>query len=554
MIKKDAMQHDEQQLGRYRLLKQIGRGGMGEVWLAEDPRLQRQVAIKMLPPKEQYSQEDADLFEREAQVVASLNHPHVLPVHDYGEQQFPDGQVINYLVMPYISGGSLSDLIKQRTASSEGFHYREVLALLRQAAEAIDYAHTKGMVHRDIKPANMLLRPEGSLLLADFGIALMVAHSGDSQEAGAMVGTPLYIAPEQAQGRPTAASDLYSLAVIAYQFVTGRPPFQAETSYATIVQHIVQTPPPPRQWNPDLPAECEEVLLRGLAKKPEERYPTAREFVVALTQSLGAEDMLPVAPFPPSPAQDRTRRFMTRRNLIIGAAASVVVLGGAAGGIWVMSRNATSQPMAKRKPLGPAKSVMVLRDLQSSPRSLLWMPSKNILTTTCFDEGAIKLWDIDALRLQNLPEYKSTFTQKMAGAADAAWSKDGRYLAVTDNRLNDEANTMYIHILSADLSRQLAGFEQGIKIPSIFVRGMGWLGSRYLVATWDDNNNINSTNLGMWDITRPQLRPQPQSIKGIAAILDAAISDNVEMHGQTDLSLAIAPNVERQLNSTCGGD
>src|SRR5690242_13218270 len=165
MIKKDATQHDEQQLGRYRLLKQIGRGGMGEVWLAEDPRLQRHVAIKMLPPQERYSQEDADLFEREAQVVASLNHPHVLPVHDYGEQQFPDGQVINYLVMPYISGGSLSDLIKQRTDSGKGFHYREVLALLMQAAEAIDYAHTKGMIHRDIKPANMLLRSEGSLLL-----------------------------------------------------------------------------------------------------------------------------------------------------------------------------------------------------------------------------------------------------------------------------------------------------------------------------------------------------------------------------------------------------
>src|SRR5690349_1684234 len=142
-------------LGRYHLLHCIGRGSAGETWLAEDPLLHRQVAIKILPSQKQQNREYATLFKREAQTVITLSHPHILPIHDYGERLCADGQVDSYLVMPYIEGGSLAELLKQRSLSQE-----EALNLLVQAAEAIDYAHTQGAVHHDIKPANMLLRSD----------------------------------------------------------------------------------------------------------------------------------------------------------------------------------------------------------------------------------------------------------------------------------------------------------------------------------------------------------------------------------------------------------
>lgn len=516
MAQHKVEQQDEMQLGRYHLLKRVGRGGMGEVWLANDPQLHRQVAIKMLPPQKQYNQDYAALFEREAQVVASLNHPHILPVHDYGEQQLADGQVINYLVMPYISGGSLGDLIERRAAAGEGFHYREALALLMQAAEAIDYAGTQGMIHRDIKPANMLLRSEGSLLLADFGIALMVARDNEAEKSGEMVGTPLYMAPEQAQGKATAASDFYSLAILAYQLVTGRPPFQAETGYATIIQHIVQAPPSPLQWLPELPTACAEVLLRGLAKKPEERYASAREFVAALICSLNAEDMLPGTP-PPAPTTNNAKKSVTRRNLLIGTAISVVALGGT-GSIWALSRRTPTPSSVHITPKLP-QPAMILRDLQTPPDSLSWMPGTNILTTTCSAENAVKFWNIDAFRLQNLGEYESTYTKNaILGAAQSAWSQDGKYLAVSDTRADFDLDNSYIDIFTSDLSATAPGFEKGIKIPSINIKGIGWLVSRYLVVIWD-NVHDDFIYIGMWDITQPQLRPQPTAIKASVAFL-----------------------------------
>src|SRR5689334_20778945 len=172
-------------LGRYHLLCCIGRGNTGETWLAQDPRLHRQVAIKMLPPRHQHDNEYAARFEREARAIATLNHPHILPLHDYGELLRADGQVVSYLVMPYMDGGSLEPLLKQRSISQE-----EALALLSQAAEAIDYAHAQNALHRDIKPANLLLRSDLWLLLADFGIAHIVAGNSQHAKSGATVGTP----------------------------------------------------------------------------------------------------------------------------------------------------------------------------------------------------------------------------------------------------------------------------------------------------------------------------------------------------------------------------
>ena len=221
--------------GHYLLLQRIGQGSMGEIWLAEDPRLRRQVAIKTLPLRNQGDNEYLQRFEREARAAANLNHPHILPVHNFGEQRLPDGQSITYLVMPYIPGGSLSERIAWLMNNNQSMPQQEALQYLAQAADAIDYAHVQGVIHRDIKPANMLLRADNWLLLADFGIARILAEQDRLTQTGAGFGTPEYMAPEQAQGHAVAASDTYSLAVIAYQLFTGRVPFKADTPYATTI-------------------------------------------------------------------------------------------------------------------------------------------------------------------------------------------------------------------------------------------------------------------------------------------------------------------------------
>jgi serine/threonine protein kinase len=286
-------------LGRYRLLKQIGKGGMGEVWLGEDPRLHRQVAIKTLPAQKQQDNEFLLRFEREARAAAALNHPHILPIHDFGKQNLPDDEFIAYIVMPYITGGTLADRIEAHNANQTLMPQQEVLAYLIQAAEAIDYAHKHGIIHRDIKPANMLLRNDNWLLLGDFGIARVLSNTENLTRTGVGTGTPEYIAPEQAQGRAEASSDIYSLAVLAYYLFTGRVPFKAISSYGTIVQHITSAPPAPRQINPALSLQQEQALLHGLAKQPAERPGSACALVEELRQASGNISFLSSAPVVP---------------------------------------------------------------------------------------------------------------------------------------------------------------------------------------------------------------------------------------------------------------
>ena len=196
-----TQQTEPRTLGRYQLLRLIGKGGMGEVWLADDPVLHRQVAIKTLPTHSLSDREFLQRFEREAQAAAALNHPHILPVHDYGQQVLPNGQSITYIVLPYLTGGSLSDRIAAYSARRIPMPLQEAISYLSQVAEAIDYAHEQGIIHRDIKPGNMLLRSDNWLMLADFGIARILASSQQLTQQGIGIGTPQYMSPEQAQGK-----------------------------------------------------------------------------------------------------------------------------------------------------------------------------------------------------------------------------------------------------------------------------------------------------------------------------------------------------------------
>lgn len=267
-------------LGRYRLLRVLGHGTMGEVWQAEDTELHRQVAAKLLPSVLANQTSYLQSFTREARLAASLEHPHILPVHDFGEEHAGD-EIIPYLIMPLITGGSLRD----RMNATQGLMpVEECLHYLRQAAQAIDYAHSRKVLHRDIKPANMLLQGQW-LLLADFGLARLLATTTPRQPSS-MAGTPAYIAPEQIQGHAEAASDDYSLAIIAYQLLTGQKPFASATPLEALMKQLQTMPPSPRQFNPHLPVATELVFFIGLAKQPDARFGSCTAFVDALEASL----------------------------------------------------------------------------------------------------------------------------------------------------------------------------------------------------------------------------------------------------------------------------
>ncbi|HZU68708.1 MAG TPA: serine/threonine-protein kinase [Ktedonobacteraceae bacterium] len=264
-------------IGRYRLIRLLGRGGMGEVWLAEDSQLRRQVALKLLPVDVANGRVFLEDFEREARAAAALEHPNILQVHDFGEQQIDANTIIAYLVMPNIVGGSLRD----RILSVNGpLPPGEALSYLRQAASAIDYAHSKQVLHRDIKPANMLLQ-QNWLFLADFGIAKLLSSPTFAGRTHSGAGTPEYMAPEQAQGHAVPASDIYSLAMTAYLLLTGHLPFQGDT-LTVLRKQVEEEPPRPRQFNPAIPLVVEQALLWGLAKRPIDRPASCVQLVDAL--------------------------------------------------------------------------------------------------------------------------------------------------------------------------------------------------------------------------------------------------------------------------------
>lgn len=268
-------------ISRYQMLQLLGCGGMSEVWLATDTRLRRQVALKIFPPVFASEQTFLRDFAYEARAAATLEHPHILEIHDFGEQEIGQGEVVPYLVMPYVPGGTLRGRI---TATQGPLPVQESLHYLYQAAQAIDYAHSKDIIHRDIKPANMLLR-EDWLLLTDFGIAKMLNTGIARNQTYAGSGTPEYMAPEQITGQAVPASDRYSLAVVAYQLFTGHEPFHGATPSETIALHLKGNLPSPRQLNPQIPPEVEDLLLLALSRQPEKRPPSCMVLVNALQQA-----------------------------------------------------------------------------------------------------------------------------------------------------------------------------------------------------------------------------------------------------------------------------
>ncbi|HEU5381450.1 MAG TPA: protein kinase [Ktedonobacteraceae bacterium] len=304
-------------LGRYRLKQRLGRGGMAEVYLATDERMRRDVAIKIVSTSQT---EFAERFSRETEAMGNLHHDHILPAYDYGEQE-----PWRYLVMPYIAHGTLSDLLKQGALDLE--HAGE---LLQQIASGLQYAHKRGLIHRDIKPSNILLRDDHYAYLADFGLARGLESGRDLTLTGTLLGTPEYMAPELAEGPAGISSDVYALAVVLYQMISGRAPFQGDSALSVFWKHIREYPRSPSHFQPLIPREIDHVLMRALEKDPQRRYPTALALSQAYQEALTGSGEMPslynteilahgqVQPGDPIPRLESAEQTQQERILLAG--------------------------------------------------------------------------------------------------------------------------------------------------------------------------------------------------------------------------------------------
>ncbi len=276
-----------QTFGSYRLEGLLGRGGMGEVYRARHLRLtNRLAAVKILPASFASEPDFLRRFEQEANSAASLDHPNILPVWDYGEQ---DGTP--FLAMPLVPAGSLKELLERRGPLPPA----EAERYLSPIADALDYAHSRGILHRDVKPANILLREDGRPQLADFGIAKAIegGQTGGLTQAGGGIGTPEYMAPEQIEGRAEPRSDLYALGITLYQLLSGQLPYDGATPYEVALKQIGNPLPPLRRLRPDLSPAIEATVARALAKDPAARYATGRDFAAALHGAIAHPNAVP---------------------------------------------------------------------------------------------------------------------------------------------------------------------------------------------------------------------------------------------------------------------
>ncbi len=278
--------------GRYRFVRLIGSGGMGEVYLMQDIRINRQVAIKVIrsegaaTPESTAAKEAARLFQREAKAIAALEHPNILPLYDFGEEN-RDGISGTYMVMPYCTEGSLASWLRQRSSASP-LSLLDVAHLVEEAADALQYAHDQNVMHLDVKSSNFLLRTNKknpnrpTLLLADFGIARSSMTVASSSRT--IRGTPSSMAPEQWGSNPVPATDQYALAVMTYEMMVGRAPFVGGMEQV-MYQHFSVQPLPPSAYNPQLPPPIDAVILRALAKQPQDRFPSISDFATAFEQA-----------------------------------------------------------------------------------------------------------------------------------------------------------------------------------------------------------------------------------------------------------------------------
>ncbi len=380
------------QFGAYQIVGPLGAGGMAAVYKAYQPGIDRYVALKVLPQHFAKDPQFLKRFEQEAKVLAKLQHPHILPIHDYGQSED-----YTYIVMPFIESGDLADVL-----SEQKLPLTETARIISQVGDALDYAHSMGVIHRDIKPSNILIDKRGNCLLTDFGIAKMVEGSqgGPLTMTGGVMGTPSYMSPEQGMGKPLdGRSDIYALGVILYQMVTGQVPFKAETPMAVMIKHINDPLLPPRQFDVDISESLERVILKSLAKQPNDRFTKAGDMVASLKAAVEAPETLQVNQnqhtTPSLPRIDTPRKPLKRLNptpaqaipakeksndsvslILVGITGSLFVLGLIILAAWFLLRPTNTELTPTDQSIeAQAPAIESLDTPQATATSALTLPA-----------------------------------------------------------------------------------------------------------------------------------------------------------------------------------
>ena len=375
---------------RYQLRDLLGAGGMGVVFLADDLQHGRRVAIKVLSPTLAGDPKVVERFGREARTAAGLDHPGIVPIYEAGSERG-----IHYFVMQYVAGRSLDEVLRDQSPSGVSIAF--ATRVLREAAAALGHAHARGVVHRDVKPENIIIDGDGRVLLADFGISKVVDARTDATtvrkltQTGGIVGTPHYMAPEHALGREVdGRTDQYALAVVGFQMLAGRVPFDDETLPGIIHLHINTAAPRLSSLRPDLRPHLAAAIARAMSKAPMHRFATMEEFAVAV-------------------AGPAAKRSVARRAVWLFA---VVLIGAFTGGVlwarqngWTASRvRAALVPGVPAAAPAPAKRELARFDLTSSPRATVYIDGRRIGLTPIVD-GRLSV-GVHEIRLEQ-PGYRT---------------------------------------------------------------------------------------------------------------------------------------------------
>ncbi len=404
---------EETPFGRYRLRELLGRGGMGEVWRAHDTVTDRTVAIKVLPAHLSDDQTFQQRFRREAHAAARLNSPHVIPIHDYGEI---DGRL--YVSMRLIEGHDLQEVLAQGPLAPA-----RAVRIIEQIAKALHATHKIGLIHRDVKPSNILLDEDDFAYLIDFGIARAL-EDGRLTSTGYTVGTFHYIAPERLSDHPTddARADIYALACVLYQCLTAKPPFAGSSMSSLVAAHLNTPPPQPSTSQPNVPPQLDNVIARGMAKDPDQRYATTLELAhaahdavaVLATQNADWTDQSPTQPAPTGPPAQPSRHSKPRARglsrptkiaLIAGAVVIVTVIAAAVGVPAIVGhRPSGSSPTPSESP--PTSSEQTRSAQTVVPFTGLSAP-KGVAVDT---DGNLYLADYGHDRVLKLPAGSTTQT------------------------------------------------------------------------------------------------------------------------------------------------
>ncbi|GER85665.1 hypothetical protein KTAU_42990 [Thermogemmatispora aurantia] len=451
-------------LGNYELVQLVGRGGFAEVYLGRHVYLGTVAAVKLIRGSlERW--EEVEQFKREAQLIAELRHPHIVRLLEFG---FEEGRP--FLVLDYAPGGTL----RQRHPRGTWVELGQVVAYVKQVAEALQYAHERKVVHRDVKPENMLVGEQGEVLLGDFGVALLVQSTrGTTREE--LVGTVPYLAPEQVEGRVGPKSDQYALGVCVYEWLSGEPPFRGSWK-EVLAQKVGREPPGLRERGVEVGEELEEVVRKALAREPEQRYGTVKEWAEALEEAVRREEKRrviamveqtePVGPGVPSMGG----RKIARRWLLAGV--SLPLVGGLS---WLAWRSWSEQ-----ESFSPGQTLLTYREHSGWVNAVAWAPDGKRLASGSAD-GTVRVWEADT------GKQLLTYQEHSGIVLSVAWAPDGRRLAS-----GGEDGT--VQVWEADTGKQLLTYQEH----SEWVNAVAWApdGKRLASGSTDETVQVWEADTG----------------------------------------------------------